>query len=83
MTHFSAVRAHFIWRFQMHGSKSNKHDSTLKFNTDFELSHVRISKGDKGSKHQESSVYPLKPTYVYSMADVEKQILDWQEDTYK
>lgn len=77
----------------MHGSKLNthglskhvlnKHNSTFKSNTDDELNDDRISKGDKGSKHQESSVYPLKSAYGYSMADVEKQILDWQEDMKK
>ncbi|MDO8961982.1 MAG: hypothetical protein Q7V02_07770 [Methylophilus sp.] len=62
----------------MHGTKSTKHHSTLKSAANHSHDHDQLSKADSDYEHFKS--YGKNKNNLNAMSDVEKQILDWQEE---
>lgn len=64
----------------MHGIRSNTHFLTFKSSTHHGISENNSSKVDESNQDLVEPVKKVKPTYGHTMADVEKQIIDWQNE---
>jgi hypothetical protein len=64
----------------MHGTKTNTHFLTFKATTHHGLNDDKPIKSQFDQEQLAHHSKKMKPASAYSMADVEKQILDWQDE---